>query len=255
MQRQQRPLSVSLSVAILLISCGGGDVASQVVKAPEVGQPSPLALVPRTDPAQAGMALVTGGTFTMGLRKDTVTVQPFLLDVTEVTADAYAGCVRAGACTVEGLQCGPTGTYGVSGKGNHPINCVDWNQATAYCRRAGSRLPTEEEWEWAARGQRRGTKYPWGDDELGPQACWNRGNEGTCAVGSFPSGDAPGGIHDLAGNVWEWTASNYDATASARVLRGGSFDSPASQLLARSRIVLSPSGRTYFIGFRCSRTP
>ena len=185
-----------------------------------------------------------------------MTVQPFLMDVTEVTADAYAGCVRAGGCTAEGLQCHAFATYGARGKGNHPINCVDWNQATAYCQWAGSRLPTEEEWEWAACGGSRARTYPWGNDAPGSQACWNRPNAGTCAVGSYPAGDAPGGIHDLAGNVSEWTTSNYDASASYRVFRGGDFGNSAPGLLASSRYGSGPpTVRIGDLGFRCSRTP
>ena len=188
----------------------------------------------------------------MGERAETVTVQPFALDVTEVTADGYAACVRAGACTADGLE-GEEATYGVAGKGAHPINYVDWNQATAYCRWAGERLPTEEEWEWAARGQGRGTTYPWGYVAPGSRACWNR-QDGTCAVGSYLTGDAPGGIHDLAGNVSEWTASNYDAYA--RVTRGGGGGFPAaSPLRAADRHGQAPASRGLDLGFRCARTP
>jgi len=222
MSALSRSVALSLTVSIILVSCTRGN---------------------------------TDGRFTMGQRKDTVTVKPFLMDVTEVTADAYAACVRAGGCTAEGLHCNPLATYGVNGKGNHPINCVDWNQATAYCQWAGSRLPTEEEWEWMARGQSQGTTYPWGNDAPGSQLCWNRAKQGTCAVGSYPAGDAPGGIHDLAGNVWEWTASNFDAAASSRVMRGGSFDTAdAWGLLASYRNGYAPTVRLYDLGFRCSRT-
>ena len=88
----------------------------------------------------------------MGDRKDRVKVGRFCLDVTEVTADAYANCVRLGQCSTEGLPCGSAATFNVNGKGGHPINCVDWSQAANYCQAQGKRLPTEEEWEWAARG-------------------------------------------------------------------------------------------------------
>jgi formylglycine-generating enzyme required for sulfatase activity len=209
------------------------------------------------------MASLPGGTFKMGQRGDTVTVRAFSLDVTEVTADAYAACVRAGGCTadhpgewtLDGKEFKADGrcNYGVRGKGNHPMNCVDWNQATAYCQWAGERLPTEEEWEWAARGQSRGTTYPWGNDEPGSRGCW--GQPGTCEVGSYAAGDAPGGIHDLAGNVWEWTASNDVASASGRVDRGGGFNGNATSLLASYRSNLTPTSRSGLVGFRCARTP
>ena len=202
--------------------------------------------------ATRGMVQLVGGTYTMGDRKDTVTVAGFWLDVTEVTADAYAACVRSGRCTADGLQCSDTATYGASGKGNHPINCVDWSQATAYCASIGRRLPTEEEWEWAARGAARGSAYPWGDDAPGGQLCWNRKN-GTCAVGLFPAGDSPQGVKDLAGNVWEWTHSNF--YASSRVDRGGGWSSSNPDVVrASSRRGRAPSDRSHDLGFRCARS-
>ncbi len=201
------------------------------------------------------MVGLAGGSFTMGDRHDTVTVQPFCMDVTEVTADAYGACVRAGGCSADGLACGPAATYGVSGKGNHPINCVDWGQSATYCHAQGKRLPTEEEWEWAARGGSEGRTYPWGNGAPDFQLCWSgiQKKDGTCPVGSFPEGDAPGGIHDLAGNVWEWT-SNYDASGPARVLRGGGWDiDVASNMRAADRDRCSPSYRGSNVGFRCAR--
>ncbi len=201
------------------------------------------------DLKRGGMADLAGGTFALGEKMQTVTVAPFALDLTEVTVDAYAKCVRAGACSAPdtGRRC----NWNLGGKGNHPINCVDWNQATAYCQWAGKRLPTEPEWEWAARGQARGTEYPWGSDAPGSRACWNR-SEDTCAVAVFPSGDAPGGIHDLAGNVSEWTSTAFDS--SARVSRGGGwFNVVRSSLRAANRVRNDPSYRNNGLGFRCAR--
>ncbi len=167
---------------------------------------------------RTGMTPLPGGTLKMGDRGDTVRVAPFAIDLTEATVDAYEACVKSGKCLEpnKGGHC----NWGVSGKGNHPVNCVDWNQATAYCGVAGKRLPTEEEWEWAARGQEKGTEYPWGNDEPAGKLCWTRG-QGTCAVGGYAQGDAPGAVHDLAGNVLEWTSSAYDG--STRALRGGAW--------------------------------
>jgi formylglycine-generating enzyme len=217
------------------------------------------------------MASLPGGTFRMGDRGDVVTAQPFCIDVTEVTVDAYAACVRAGRCsadhagqrTVDGrtfiadVRC----NYGVHGRDNHPMNCVDWEQSATFCSAQGKRLPSEEEWEWAARGGSQGRTYPWGSELPEAQLCWSgmQKKDHTCAVGSFPEGDAPGGIHDLAGNVWEWTQSS-DATEvapvlpGARVIRGGCWGyDDASQVRAAYRLGDPPTDRSTIQGFRCAR--
>jgi len=209
-----------------------------------------------------GMASLPGGTFKLGDVNRTADVTPFCMDTTEVTADAYADCVRAGHCSADHLgewssdgskftkdaRC----TYGSAGQGKHPINCVDWNQASAYCAAQKKRLPTEEEWEWAARGAGQARTYPWGDARPDEQLCWSGGarkKDGTCEVGSYPAGDAPGGIHDLAGNVWEWTGTSWDAT---HVYRGGSWH---SEVTSHARAAERAGGpvpyRLDFVGFRC----
>jgi formylglycine-generating enzyme required for sulfatase activity len=205
-----------------------------------------------------GMVDIPGGSYVLGDAGTPATVADFELDATEVTVDAFVQCVSGGMCSTP--KTGGACNWGVSDRGNHPVNCVDWNQATAYCGWAGKRLPTEAEWEWAARGGEAGSVYPWGNGEPGARACWNgEGNDvgaamrqSTCAVGGYPSGDAPGGIHDLAGNVWEWTSTAYDS--SARVSRGGGWasDNP-SVLRAAGRGRDGPSNRDIDLGFRCAR--
>lgn len=215
------------------------------------------------------MASLRGGSFTMGelpWKKDSVTVGNFCLDQTEVTADAYATCVRGGQCNADHLgesstdarafEAAESCNYGVAARGNHPINCVDWGQSATYCRGQSKRLPTEEEWQWAARGGSEGRVYPWGNATPDSQLCWSgvSTRSGTCAVGSLPAGDAPGGIHDLAGNVWEWTSSNFDASGAARVFRGGGWsDVVASNIRAAHRYGVAPSLRNINLGFRCAR--
>jgi len=213
----------------------------------------------------SGMASIPRGTFQMGSNNGeadekpvhAVTVGAFCMDVTEVTVDAYAACVRSGACNTSSLT-GVHCNWGESGKGNHPINCVDWNQATAYCRWARKRLPTEEEWEHAARGAD-GRRYPWGNEAPANQLCWNR-SDGTCQVGGYTSGDSPFGLHDMAGNVWEWTSSGYsedygrNRVNAARVHRGGSwFNINTSYVRAAVRDRYDPSFRSDALGFRCAR--
>jgi formylglycine-generating enzyme required for sulfatase activity len=215
-----------------------------------------------------GMAFLPGGTFTMGDRKDNVTVQPFCMDVTEVTVGAYAVCAKSGQCSpaataadwpnisdAERTKWSPYCNGSRTDRSDHPVNCVDWAQSATYCHALGKRLPTEEEWEWAARGGSQGRVYPWGNAAPDFQLCWGgmRNRDGTCAVGSFPAGDAAGGIHDLSGNVWEWTASDFDA--STRVQRGGSWLPwlGASSVRAAFRMGAPTGGRNVNLGFRCAR--
>lgn len=214
----------------------------------------------------------------------TVYLNAFWIDKTEVTAAQYRRCVETGACSApnSGEYC----TYDADGKSDHPINCVDWDQATAYCAWTGRRLPTEAEWEKAARGAA-GRLYPWGDawdvqtvrrlnfsdknDPTGPSTTEvDDGFATTAPVGSFPSGASPYGALDMAGNVWEWAADWYGettytasqrenptgpGTGSTRVLRGGSFYNSANLVRAANRYGFTPGDRYDHVGFRCARSP
>jgi len=205
---------------------------------------------------------IPAGTFTMGDDRYTekagqVTVAAFCMDTTEVTTAAYAACVASGKCT-PAMTGDSAYNAGTAGRENHPINGVDWNQATAYCAAQGQRLPTEEEWEFAARGSD-GRLYPWGNDDPSDQLCWNgKGNElgkgnrqSTCAVDAHPKDRSPFGVVGMAGNVWEWTATAYDDTR--RVIRGGEFISVASLFMrAAHRNRSSGEWREGLLGFRCA---
>jgi formylglycine-generating enzyme required for sulfatase activity len=221
------------------------------------------------------MAYVPGGSFRMGDRGDQVTVAGYCLDVTEVTVAAYARCVSAGSCSEAALTvdwAGITDQYRASDKycngdrvdrQDHPVNCVDWNQSDAYCAAQGKRLSTEPEWEWAARGGSKARTYPWGNAAPAGQVCWDGegsdlggGNRySTCPVGGYAAGDNPQGIHDLAGNVWEWTAS-FNGSSPARVERGGSWDNnDPAELRTALRLNYQPTNRDSHLGFRCARKP
>jgi formylglycine-generating enzyme required for sulfatase activity len=136
---------------------------------------------------------------------------------------------------------------------NRPVVSVTWYEAAAYCAWAGGRLPSEAEWERAARGTER-RKYAWGNEP--PDA--SRANYAETKVGAptpvglFPRGATLEGIHDLAGNVWEWTADSYEA-GKYRVVRGGSWVDRSRNLRAAIRYRIEPESRSVDVGFRCAR--
>ncbi|MBI4700142.1 MAG: SUMF1/EgtB/PvdO family nonheme iron enzyme [Deltaproteobacteria bacterium] len=228
----------------------------------------------------ADAVAVPGGTFTMGCapsdkqcmddEKPThaVTVTGFSLDRTEVTVAAYRRCVEAGGCTAAHAGKGCNGA--AADKDAHPINCVTWEQARAYCKWAGRRLPTEAEWEMAARGGD-GRIFPWGADHPAERVCWKRLlSEGTCPVGAYPNGASPAGALDMAGNVGEWVADWYDTvgyTAAAatdpagpgqstgmKVFRGGDWSVAGGRWIRTSkRGAEKPESRSAKIGLRCVR--
>lgn len=235
------------------------------------------------------MVAVPGGKFRLihgsGATADVptyVSVDPFLLDVTEVTVAAYGECVRAGRCapaqgTVKWDRVGdadrarwsPSCNQDRPDRADHPVNCVDWDQATSFCAWAGKRLPTGEEWEWAARDGPAGAAFPWGSAAPADRPCWNgeandqgRGKrEGTCAAGSHPADANALGVKDLGGGVAEWTTSEMVMGADSRgrggstvkVYRGGSWaDDDPLRVAHGSRGGDYRSRRDPRIGFRCA---
>jgi formylglycine-generating enzyme required for sulfatase activity len=183
------------------------------------------------------------------------------MDHSEVTVSDYTACVADGACTAPEPDAGCN--YTVSGRELHPVNCVNWQDASDYCAWMGKRLPTEWEWEWAARGRTEARTYPWGSAAPtcqlavmyeGGGGC---GQDTTWQVGSkSPAGDSLDGIRDMAGNVWEWTGSWYEPEEQSRVLRGGSWLDEASLSFETSyRISEDPGIPDMLFGFRCVGTP
>jgi len=221
------------------------------------------------------MVRVEGGTFQMGSNSGDPDEKPitethvdtFEIDTTEVTVHAYQSCVEAGKCSPPDAGRDAC-NWGKSGYERHPINCVDWQQASDFCVFAGKRLPTEAEWEYAARGSD-GRVYPWKDGPPSRRVCWNgEGNDlgkdrrqGTCAVGRFASGASPFGVLDMAGNVWEWTANAYcpygggACTDERRVIRGGGWNNVVSEYVrAQDRSKEAADSRNDNVGFRCARS-
>jgi len=211
----------------------------------------------------------------------------FCIDKTEVTVAAYSKCVAAGHCeraplTVNASWIGDDEARLWSqfcngdraDRANHPINCVDWNAASAYCRWIGARLPSDAEWDRAARGDD-GRTYPWGNAEPSPKllnACGgecvalsNRiggpgltalyaGDDGapaTAPVGSYPAGASPYGVLDLMGNVEEWVEDHH---GSHHADRGGGWLTTDTTELRVLDTRDTPDLRLNALGFRCARS-
>jgi len=187
-------------------------------------------------------------------------VDSFRIDAREVTVAGYDRCVRAGACDpahADDASRNPHCNRGRADRADHPINCVDRAGAQAYCAWTGGRLPTEAEWEFAARGGLDGKIYPWGDENVsceravmddGEEGC---GNGGTWSVGAKPAGRNGYGLYDMAGNVWEWCADSDDGFFG--VVRGGGWDDLSPDLRASARAPFLPDSKHRAVGFRCVR--
>jgi formylglycine-generating enzyme required for sulfatase activity len=194
------------------------------------------------------------------------TVATFWIDRTEVTVGAYRACVDAGTCA-HPAHASAACTFD-AGDPELPIACVHWRDADAYCRFAGKRLPTEREWEYAARGTVP-TAFPWGPGASCANAVTlvNDQSGRSCAArparaGAHPAGASLFGVLDLSGNVEEWTADWYVESLSAgpspragaaHVLRGGGWLSPPSQSRTTSRDWGSALEAGPNVGFRCAR--
>jgi sulfatase modifying factor 1 len=184
----------------------------------------------------------------------------FCIDRTEVTLADYRNCFEAGACVTPDVGQWSGCNWDLAGRDEHPVTCIDHGRAEAFCAWAGKRLPSEREWEYAARGGA-GRLYPWGPESPSAHLVnWNNLVGDTTPVGSYPRGATPDtGVLDLAGNVWEWTASEWcdsyapDAPCQPGnyVARGGSFASMLSTFVRSSwRDPMSAGDRRF--GFRCA---
>jgi formylglycine-generating enzyme required for sulfatase activity len=254
---------------MILIACGP-------TAAPE--SPPPSAGDTRTRPRDgAEMVYVPAGEFVMGSTEDdpdanvdeepvhTVHLDAFWIDRTEVSNAQYRQCVEAGDC--DEPTCWDEDDVNAP---DQPVVCVTWDNAQAFAAWVGGRLPTEAEWEKAARGTD-GRIYPWGNSAPGCQIA----NHANCvgharAVGSYPQGASPYGVLDLAGNVWEWVADwygrDYYARSPARqppgpesgtfrVLRGGSFNIAGWGVRSAVRLWDRPQDGYRNYGFRVVVAP
>jgi formylglycine-generating enzyme required for sulfatase activity/serine/threonine protein kinase len=202
----------------------------------------------------------------------TVTLDAFWIDETEVTNAMYRKCVEAGTCRPPVSK----QYFGDSNYDQHPIIYVTWDDAVDYCTWVERKLPTEAQWEKAARGVD-GRTYPWGEQAPTCDLANKNGCVGvTSPVGSYPAGASPYGALDMAGNVWEWVADWYGSTyyysqsewynpmgpskgdfgiLSARVLRGCCFGCFSQVMYSSNRVRHVPSDLSGEVGFRCSRSP
>jgi formylglycine-generating enzyme required for sulfatase activity len=232
---------------------------------------------------------IPGGAFAMGSADPDLAyarpvhpekVKSFEMTQSPVTFGQYKKCVEAGACAPAHVSDGAcnsfdgtewkTGNLPASFQGDaQPAVCVDWEQARAFSAWIGGRLPSEAEWEYAARGAGKDRKYPWGDEAAtcaravvydGGAGC---GKNSTWAVCSKPAGKTPQGLCDMAGNAAQWTADRYaDSYGAApaedgagRVARGGSWASDAGDARSANRGGQPPATRASYLGFRAARYP
>ena len=257
---------------------------------PEVPVVTPLAESPKienefTDVQSVKMVFVPAGEFSMGSETGdaderpihTVYLDAFYIDMYEVTNARYRQCVDAGVCLPPANDGSSTRAsyYDDPAFDDFPAMHVSWEMAGAYCAWRGVELPTEAQWEKAARGAD-GRTYPWGEGIDCQRANYYR-QEGTdfiacvgdtARVGSYESGQSPYGAYDMTGNVWEWVADWYGSSyyqesplnnppgpesGSARVVRGGAWQFSDFSVRATRRYWFNPSNALENIGFRCAR--
>jgi formylglycine-generating enzyme required for sulfatase activity/serine/threonine protein kinase len=317
----KRGLLIGGAVAAGLVLVGGTVLAlrgggSTTMDGPVAHLAPRPSVAPAATPASIacprGMVNIAGGRFFMGSEDGKtderpphqVALSPYCIDKYEVSVEQYKACSDEGKC----LRAGTTNLWEDMRepeqkaydplcnarepveRAKHPINCVDWEMANRYCKQQGKRLPTEAEWEFAARGPD-GRKYPWGDDPPSASllnACgtecmaWGRkagikveamymeddGFPATAPVGSFPKGASRYGVEDVVGNVWEWVADWYGPyenveevrdpkgpeQGTLRVIRGGAWNgSSPGWVRPAFRYRDVPTKRSHGIGFRCAK--
>ncbi len=202
-----------LLATTLVLACRREDAHVAADPAPEASITSSVAAKKAKLLCPAGMVLVDG---------DAKRLASFCLDRTETTVQEYSECVSAKACeaarvhTADDWEC----TTGAPSSGNHPVTCTSFVDAEKYCTWKGKRVPTSDQWHWAAHGGSRQTKYPWGNEEFGSDVCLSGTSvkrTGTCPVGVQRQDTTPEGVKDLFGNATEWVSgdSSKDAGGSA----------------------------------------
>jgi serine/threonine-protein kinase len=295
--KSKMPLLAAAAGVVLVLGAigawmlsGGKSNTASVSPSPTVAPSVEAQATPAASPTSAypeviapeGMVFVLGGPLQIG-REDgeenekpvhTVTIKPFFMDKTEVTNLQYQNFIEATNYTPPPIW---KGAQFPAGEETLPVRDVTWEDARAYAEWAGKRLPTEEEWEFAARGPE-GRLYPWGEKFI-PDAANVKADNGEkrdlMPVGHFVAGTSPFGIVDMAGNAYEWTASDYiaypggklttpEGFKNLKVIRGGSYESAPAQVTTTRRRGWPatrtdwPPGQTANyaqMGFRCVQDP
>jgi formylglycine-generating enzyme required for sulfatase activity len=227
------------------------------------------------DPKGVPMRPVSAGEFTMGSdsgKSDerpvhTVGLDAYYIDKYEVTNRLYKVCVDADVCQVPQDDSFTTDYYGNPDFDDYPVMGVSWEMAKVYCEWRGAQLPTEAQWEKAARGLDERT-YPWGEGIDQSLANYDRTGIEPAVVGTYEKGKSPYGVYDMAGNVWEWVADWYSSTfydnsptfnpsgpgnGQQRVLRGGVWYYGEDRVRVSSRDSYDPVKILGSFGFRCAR--
>ncbi len=232
-------------------------------------------------------SFICGGAYAMGSAEDVgdkdelprheVTLGHFELLVSEVTVGQYRPCVEAGICRElsesKHIGDGHLCNWGRKGRDDHPMSCVDWTMAQVFCKWLGARLPSEAQWEFAARSRGQDRLYPWGDEEPSCKYAVLHddgdycGGDPTQPVCQLPAGNTEQGLCDMAGNVFEWVQDWYhssyegapadgsaweDPVGNYRVMRGGGVGS-AADYRAANRTFHAPDFAYPGLGFRCAR--
>jgi len=273
----------------LVVGCGGAPEASptptsapahtpiKVLATPTAVPPPPTPTPLPTEEAaeEEAMVAIPAGEFTMGSSQgierppQQVLLDAFEIDKFEVTNDEFERFVTEAGYETEAEGAGEPQSWRTyaEGKPRHPVVKVTWNDAQAYCEWAGKRLPTEAEWEKAARGTE-GYTYPWGNDwDPTKTNTKEAGYRDTTAAGSFPEGASPYGVMDMVGNVREWASDWFKAYPGYpggdneaqyfgekyRVIRGGGWFEEAELATTTQRFASSEEARNDDIGFRCVR--
>jgi len=291
-------------ILLLIVLTGCASTGNSIVNAQPSNTSTPLAtetatlastqtlipLTPTPDPMtglgkdDATLLYVPAGEYSMGSDNSesdeapfhTVFLDAFWIDKTEVTVRMYSLCVDAGACKepTNKKSFSHPDYYGNVEFNNYPVIYVDWDMAKTYCEWAERRLPTEAEWEKAARGSA-ANDYPWGNTAPNAELLnFNRNVGDVTNIGKYPDGKSVYGVLDMAGNVWEWVNDWYDASYYQvsdsmnppgpvsdiypyRVLRGGSWIDGKNVMRSSNRFKNYPYASNYNTGFRCalSETP